>query len=445
MWFVERTGFFDAVVRFGDRDGAGERLAIPTDAQAEVRGDWLAVQPRTAWGAYGPDVVVGFSLAALQAGERTGVVLFEPGDRTSLQSFFWAGERLVLSILDELRPVFRVFTPGADCWAESALTGLPALGTVGAWPLDSKAEESDGSLLVSAQDPVTPPTLLLVEPGLGMPEVLRRAPATFDASGLVVSRHEAVSADGERIPYVQTGPAGAETGDAPVHLSGYGGFQISMLPSYRTSIGMLWLERGGTSVVANIRGGGEFGTRWHEAGRREGKARSHDDFAAVAADLVRRGVTRPGRIAAEGGSNGGLLIANMLTRYPERFGALFCTIPLIDMRRYTRLLAGASWVAGVRRSGRGGGLGVRAGVLGLPPGGAGAAPIRRSCWRRRGGTTGCIRDMRARWRPSCRRWATRPGSTSRRRVGMATERTAGKVAAFSALGMGFLRDAIGWG
>ena len=98
-------------------------------------------------------------------------------------------------------------------------------------------------------------------------------------------------------------------------------------------------------MVANIRGGGEFGTRWHQAGRREGKALSHDDFAAVAADLVARGVTRPQRIAAQGGSNGGLLIANMLTRYPERFGALFCTIPLIDMRRYAKLLAGASWVA----------------------------------------------------------------------------------------------------
>jgi len=98
-------------------------------------------------------------------------------------------------------------------------------------------------------------------------------------------------------------------------------------------------------VVANIRGGGEFGTRWHDAGRRENKPQSHDDFAAVAADLIARGVTRPERIAAEGGSNGGILITNMLTRYPERFGALFCTIPLVDMRRYTKLLAGASWIA----------------------------------------------------------------------------------------------------
>ncbi len=122
-------------------------------------------------------------------------------------------------------------------------------------------------------------------------------------------------------------------------------FRHLAIAELRLAIGKLWLERGGTRVIANLRGGGEFGTGWHEAGRREGKRLSHDDFAAIAGDLVRRGVTRPGRIAAEGGSNGGILITNMLTRYPERFGALFCTIPLIDMRRYTKLLAGASWTA----------------------------------------------------------------------------------------------------
>ena len=190
---------------------------------------------------------------------------------------------------------------------------------------------------------MTPASLMLIE-GFAAPVVLKRAPHTFSADGLVVTQHEAVSIDGERIPYVQTGPADL-TGEAPVHLNAYGGFGISVRPYYQSAIGKLWLEQGGTSVIANIRGGGEFGTRWHEAGRYAGKRLAHDDFAAVAADLVRRGVTRPGRIAAEGGSNGGILISNMLTRYPERFGALFCTIPLIDMRRYTKLLAGASWIA----------------------------------------------------------------------------------------------------
>ena len=238
------------------------------------------------------------------------------------------------------------------------MPGLPAIGVVSVWALDAEEEESDGALLASVQDPVTPPSLLLIERGaaapatpadpapgaLSAPALLRRAPALFDAAGMRVTRHEAVSVDGARIPYVQVGP-GSGNGEAPVHLTGYGGFAVSSLPYYRGTVGRLWLEKGGTAVVANIRGGGEFGSAWHEAGRREGKALSHDDFAAVADDLVRRGVSRPGRIAAEGGSNGGLLIANMLTRYPERFGALFCTIPLIDMRRYHRLLAGASWIA----------------------------------------------------------------------------------------------------
>ena len=174
--------------------------------------------------------------------------------------------------------------------------------------------------------------------------VLKQAPKTFNADGLVVTQHEAISIDGERIPYVQTGPA-TETGDAPVYMSAYGGFGLSVKPHYNSSLGKLWLERGGTIVQANLRGGGEFGTRWHDAGRLAGKKLSHDDFAAVAADLVRRGVTQARRIAAQGGSNGGILITNMLVRYPERFGALFCTIPLIDMRRYTKLLAGASWIA----------------------------------------------------------------------------------------------------
>jgi prolyl oligopeptidase len=204
--------------------------------------------------------------------------------------------------------------------------------------VDLATEESNGDLLALAHDQLTPPSLFLVKPAAA-PHILKRAPQAFDPAGLVITRHEAISSDGTRIPYVQAGPPG-ETGEAPVYLTGYGGFGISMPAYYNPAIGKLWLERGGTSVIAHLRGGREFGTAWYEAARREGRRLAHDDFAAVAADLVRRRVTRPGRIAAEGGSNGGLLIANMLTQYPERFGALFCTVPIIDMRRYAKLLIG---------------------------------------------------------------------------------------------------------
>ena len=314
----------------------------------QAHGDWFAVKLRTAWSVegrtYAADAVLGISLSAFLAGGRDFTLLFEPGPRRALQGFFWAAGRLVLSILDELKPRFEICTPSAAGWSRETLGGLPEIGVVDVWPLDRHPSESNGDLLANVQDPLTPPSLLLIERGVESPTVLKQAPKTFTADGLVVTQHEAISSDGERIPYVQTGPA-TETGDAPVYMSAYGGFGLAVKPQYNSSLGKLWLERGGTTVQANLRGGGEFGTRWHDAGRYAGKKLSHDDFAAVAADLVRRGVTQPKRIAAQGGSNGGILITNMLTRYPERFGALFCTIPLIDMRRYNKLLAGASWIA----------------------------------------------------------------------------------------------------
>ncbi len=358
--FSERTGFFDAATHLGDRSGPQRQLDLPSDARFDWHADWLAVSPRMPWEVggttYPPDSVLGIGLDAFLAGERGLAVLFTPGNRQALEGFFWCAGRLVLSVLDQLQPRFPVFTPSATGWAEGALGGLPGIGVVSVWPFDTCAEESDGWLLASTEDPLRPPALLALDPGLdpgskagrdpgpAAPALLRQGPALFDAHGLTVTRHEARSVDGALIPYVQVGPQ-QETGKAPVHLSAYGGFGISTLPHYQAILGRTWLAHGGTTVSASIRGGGEFGPAWHEAGRREGKALSHEDFAAVAADLVARGVTRPGRIAAEGGSNGGLLIANMLTRHPDRFGALFCTIPLIDMRRYSRLLAGASWIA----------------------------------------------------------------------------------------------------
>ena len=347
MWFIDRIDFFNHHLWLGTAAGPQTKLDLPTDVWVQALRDWLVIKVRTAWTTGGkthaPDTVLGISLSAFLAGDRSFTTLFEPEPRRALQGFFWVNGKLMLSILDELRPEFQICTPSTDGWKREKLQGLPDIGVVDIWPLDRHETESNGDLLANVQDPLTPPSLMLIE-GIGSPAILKQAPKTFTADGLVVTRHEAVSVDGERIPYVQTGPA-AETGDAPVYLGAYGGFGIALKPHYDASLGKLWLERGGTTVQANIRGGGEFGTRWHDAGRYAGKRLAHDDFAAVAADLVKRGVTRANRIAAEGGSNGGILITNMLVRYPERFGALFCTIPLIDMRRYTKLLAGASWIA----------------------------------------------------------------------------------------------------
>lgn len=347
-WIIDQIDFFNHAIWLRDAAGVTTRLDLPTGIWMQAHGDWFAMKLRKDWTVegrtYATDTVLGISLSAFLAGSRDFAILFEPAPRRALQGLFWVAGKLVLSILDELKPRFEIRTPSTTGWSREMLPGLPGIGVVDVWPLDRHPSESNGDLLANVQDPLTPPSLLLIERGVASPTVLKQAPKTFTPDGLVVTQHEAISIDGERIPYVQTGPA-AETGDAPVYMSAYGGFGLSVKPYYNASLGKLWLERGGTTVQANLRGGGEFGTRWHDAGRLAGKKLSHDDFAAVAADLVRRGVTQPKRIAAQGGSNGGILITNMLVRYPERFGALFCTIPLIDMRRYTKLLAGASWIA----------------------------------------------------------------------------------------------------
>ncbi|QOZ55769.1 prolyl oligopeptidase family protein [Bradyrhizobium sp. CCBAU 53338] len=347
-WIIDQLDFFNFAIWLRDAAGTLTRLDLPSGVWMQAHRDWFAIKLREPWTvagrAHAADSVLGISLSAFLAGDRDFAVLFEPGPRRALQGFSWAAGKLLLSILDELQPVFEICTPLPTGWSRETLRGLPAIGVVDVWPFDHYQSESNGDLLANVQDPLTPSSLMLLARGVESPVVLKQAPKIFNADGLKVTQHEAISVDGERIPYVQTGPAGV-SGDAPVYMSAYGGFGLAVKPQYNSSLGKLWLERGGTTVQANLRGGGEFGTRWHDAGRYAGKRLSHDDFAAVAADLVRRGVTTPKRIAAQGGSNGGILITNMLVRYPERFGALFCTIPLIDMRRYTKLLAGASWIA----------------------------------------------------------------------------------------------------
>jgi prolyl oligopeptidase len=185
---------------------------------------------------------------------------------------------------------------------------------------------------------------LLCGPAAGPLEVVKAAPAFFDADDITVTQHFATSADGTAIPYFVVGQRDTD-GPCPTLLGGYGGFEVSRTPGYDGVLGRLWLARGGTYVLANIRGGGEYGPGWHTGAMRENRHKVYEDFAAVAADLVERGVAGVAQLGAQGGSNGGLLMGVMLTRYPERFAALVCQVPLLDMKRFHVLLAGASWVA----------------------------------------------------------------------------------------------------
>ena len=192
---------------------------------------------------------------------------------------------------------------------------------------------------------LTPPSLHCGELGKSAPRQLKTTPGYFDTANLAVSQHEATSRDGTKIPYFEVRRADlALDGTTPTLLYAYGGFEVSMTPSYSATTGAAWLEQGGVYVLANIRGGGEFGPEWHKAALKEHRTRCYEDVAAVARELVARKVTSVAHLGVMGGSNGGLMVGNMITLYPELFGAAVCQVPLLDMRRYHHLLAGASWM-----------------------------------------------------------------------------------------------------
>ena len=344
--FVYRyTGFYSYEVFL--RDGATlARIDVPDSADKSVHREWLTLRLREEWTVDGTTYPAGALLAApladVLAGDPAFEVLFEPTERTSLEAETWTRSHLVLNVLEDVKSRLHVLTPGADGWTRRELPGAPAYGTLAVGAVDQR--ESD-ALWLTATDFLTPTTLSLVEDGQA-PEPLKSAPAFFDSSTHVIEQSFATSADGTRVPYFVVRPKDlAFDGSAPTLLYGYGGFEVSRTPAYSGTLGTGWLARGGVYALANIRGGGEYGPRWHRAALRENRHRAYEDFAAVARDLVDRKVTSPEHLGAMGGSNGGLLVGNMLTTYPELFGALVIQVPLLDMQRYHMLLAGASWMA----------------------------------------------------------------------------------------------------
>ena len=247
--------------------------------------------------------------------------------------------KLAVSLYDNVRGALRVYSHGPGGWTFQT----PALPADSSVDLVS-ASDDDDRLLVSVTGYLAPTTLWLVDGASLKAEAIKALPPRFDASTHVVEQFEATSKDGTRIPYFVVRPKGVKyDGSAPTLLYAYGGFQISMTPAYSGAMGKLWLERGGTYVVANIRGGGEFGPNWHEAALKADRQKAYDDFFAVSEDLIARKITSPRRLGIMGGSNGGLLMGVALTQRPDLYNAIVVQVPLFDMLRYTQIGAGASW------------------------------------------------------------------------------------------------------
>ncbi|MFJ1865113.1 prolyl oligopeptidase family protein [Streptomyces sp. NPDC088097] len=318
------------------------KIDVPDDAVASVHREWLLVRPRSPWLGHPAGSLLAFDFEAFLAGERIPEPLFTPDARTSLGGYSWTRGHLLLSTRADVCTRMELLTPGPDGWRRAPLAGVPPLSTASV--VDTDPDESDEYFL-DVTGFLQPSTLHRGTAGSGDEgETLKQAPALFDTAGLAVNQYFATSADGTRVPYFVVGPED-RPGPGPTLLYGYGGFEISLTPHYSAVTGRTWLAHGGTYVVANIRGGGEYGPEWHQAAFGANRVRAYDDFAAVARDLTARGITTPAQLGIEGGSNGGLLMGAMLTRHPELFGAVVIHVPLLDMLRFHKLLAGASWIA----------------------------------------------------------------------------------------------------
>ncbi|WP_235856794.1 prolyl oligopeptidase family serine peptidase [Occultella glacieicola] len=346
--FVSRSiAFYNHELYLLGADDELTKLDVPNSAEPDVKREWLTVELREEWApadvTYPAGALLAIRLEEFLAGSRDLQVLYTPTETSSLASATWTRSHLVLNILEDVKNRLEVLTPTAEgTFARSAFVGAPKVGTVAVGAVDARLSDA---VWLYATDFLSPTTLSIAEIG-SAPEPLKSMPVFFNAAGLVAEQHFVISDDGTRVPYFLVHREDlAFDGTAPTLLYGYGGFEISLTPTYSGVLGSAWLEQGGVYALANIRGGGEYGPRWHQLALKENRHRAYEDMAAVAKDVVERGITSSAHLGVQGGSNGGLLTGNMLTQYPDLFGAVVIQVPLLDMKRYSHLLAGASWMA----------------------------------------------------------------------------------------------------
>ena len=296
------------------------------------------------WTAGGTTIPAGallsLELAQFTGGPITPTVLIQPTARQSIEAAATTRDRVIALVLDNVRNRVVLLTPGEKGWTSKPVA-LPDNASIG---LVSTTRQSDEAY-VNVTSFIMPTTLWLLNAGTAKVKQVKAMPARFDATNDVVEQFEATSSDGTKIPYFIVHRKNIPLdGSTPTIMTAYGGFEVSYTPFYSGMMGKLWLEQGGSFAVANIRGGGEFGPAWHEAGRKTKRQIIYDDFAAVANDIYARKLSSPAKFGIYGGSNGGLLMGVELNQHPDLWGAVVIQVPLLDMLRYESIQAGASWV-----------------------------------------------------------------------------------------------------
>lgn len=343
---------FDSDTYYLDEARQWQRFDVPAHVAVGVWDGWLLFQPRLPWDCdevtYAGGALLAIREAAFLRGERDCVPLFVPTPTTSGCGYSFTRHLLIVSYLDDVQQrtiLWQAKQSGDGIWQwDSREFPLPENAQIGVSPIEPTM---DDEAYVGVEDYLQPGGCWIVDlmqDDLSQWELIDQFPASFDATRFAVTRAHAISADGTRVPYTLIGPREPGQQTRPCLLNGYGGFSIALTPGYMSGIGVGWLESGSVYVVANIRGGGEFGPAWHTAAMGPNRQRAFDDFIAVAQALIDTGVTTPAQLGIRGGSNGGLLVAACMVQRPELFGAVVSQVPLLDMSRYHFLHAGASWL-----------------------------------------------------------------------------------------------------
>lgn len=323
------------------------KIDKPDDADANAYREWLTISLKSDWNVAGKTYPSGAVLITkfddFLAGKRDFQMVFTPGARKSLAGWSFTKNYIVLNELENVRNKIYVLKNKDGIWVREPMQGLPELGEISISAVD---DEKSDEYWLRVTDYLTPSQLWMGAIGENKRSLLKELPSFFNSKEFVTYQFEAKSKDGTKVPYFIIHKKGLQKNSKnPTLLYGYGGFQVSITPTYDATAGISWLEKGGVYVEANIRGGGEFGPAWHQAALKQNRNKAYEDFIAVAEDLIARKITAPKHLGIQGGSNGGLLMGNMITMRPDLFGAVVCQVPLLDMKRYNKLLAGASWMA----------------------------------------------------------------------------------------------------
>ncbi len=325
------------------------RLTVPLPKDAVINAyfkDYLIAQLYSDWLEIPEGTLIALKMADFNSPDLKSKIeiVFSPDEKTTLSGVTATKDYLVLNLLQNVRGKIIYLQPqnkdGLNTWVGGELE-IPKFGTVGV----SAADAFTNAVMVNFQDFLSPPKLYYFADPTSSPLELKSLPDMFDVSNYAIAQYETASKDGTKIPYFVVSQKELKLDGAnPTLLYGYGGFRSPLRPFYSATIGKLWLERGGVYVIANIRGGGEFGPKWHKAALLENRQRAYDDFIAVAEDLISRNITASKHLGIMGGSNGGLLVGAVVTQRPKLFNAVVCEVPLLDMLRYHKLPPGASWM-----------------------------------------------------------------------------------------------------